>query len=103
MVDGFANQPLRATLDAETLYGPGDLRFTLRGPVARLLLSRSPVPSVAGGQVAFAGRFPPQWATIPAVAFQIEKPLIGVYGTTSPGASGDGGAGVLLSPGYISP
>jgi hypothetical protein len=100
-IDGWCNQPLRATMDTETLYGPGDMRFTLRGPVARLLLSRSPVTSVAGGQVAFAGTFPSQWTAIPAVAWQVEKPLIGVYGTTSPGASGEGGAGVLLAPGYI--
>lgn len=103
MIDGFANQPLRATVDTETLYGPGDMRFTLRGLVARLLLSRSPVTSVTGGQVAASAGFPPQWTAVPAVAWQIEKPLIGVYGTTSPGASGDGGAGVLLAPGYISP
>lgn len=103
MIDGYCNQPLRATLDTETLYGPGDMRFTMRGVITRLLLSRSPVTSVSGGRAAFAGGFPAQWTPIPAMAFRPEKPLIGVYGTTSPGASGDGGAGVLLAPGYTGP
>jgi hypothetical protein len=103
MIDGYCNQPLRATIDTETLFGPGDLRFQMRNAgVARLLLSRSPVTSVIGGQVSVAASFPAQWTTIPANGFKIEKPVIGVYGTTSPGGSGDGGAAVLLGPGYVS-
>jgi hypothetical protein len=53
MIDGHCNQPLRATIDTETLFGPGDLRFQMQGNsgVARLLLSRSPVTAVLGGQV----------------------------------------------------
>jgi hypothetical protein len=102
-VNGYCNQPLRATVDTETLYGPGgDFRFQMKqNGVARLLLSRSPVTSVIGGQVSPAYAFPEQWTSIPAYAFKPEVPLIGVYGTTSPGASGDGGQAVLLGPGYV--
>lgn len=104
-IDGYCNQPLRATIDTETLYGPGapDFRFNMRrNGVARLLLSRSPVTAVLGGQVSPAYAFPEQWTQIPANAFRPERPLIGVYGTTSPGASGDGGQAVYLGPGYAS-
>jgi hypothetical protein len=102
-IDGYCNQPLRATIDGETLYGPGDFRFQMRSNgVARLLLSRSPVTSVVGGQVSPAYAFPEQWVSIPATGFKVERPLIGVYGTTSPGGSGDGGQSVLLGPGYVS-
>jgi hypothetical protein len=99
MINGYCNQPLRATIDCETLYGPGDFRFTMRGPIARLLLSRNPVTSIVGGQVSTVFGQP---TPIPASAFRIEKPVLGVYGTTSPGSSGDGGAAVLLAPGYAS-
>jgi len=102
-INGYCNQPLRATVDTETLYGPGDFRFQMRrNGVARLLLSRSPVTSVISGQVSPAYAFPEQWVSIPAAGFKPEVPLIGVYGTTAPGASGDGGQAVLLAPGYVS-
>jgi hypothetical protein len=102
-VDGYCNQPLRATIDTETLYGPGDFRFQMRpNGVARLLLSRSPVTSVISGQVSPAYAFPEQWVSIPGTGFKVERPLIGVYGTTSPGGSGDGGQSVLMAPGYAS-
>jgi len=103
MIDGFCNQPLRATVDTETLFGPGDLRFQMFGPgIARLLLSRSPVTAVLSGRVAATVTFPAEWNPIPATGYKIEKPVIGVYGTTSPGGSGDGGSAVLLAPGYAS-
>lgn len=101
MINGYCNQPLRATIDIETLYGPGDFRFNiLPSSVARLLLSRSPVTDVLGGRISAAMAFPASWSAVTASNFKIEKPLVGVYGTTAPGGSGDGGQAVLMAPGW---
>jgi hypothetical protein len=103
MIDGYCNQPLRATLDQETLYGPGDLRFQMQSNGnARLLLSRSPVTFVAGGLVSTAASFPAQWTPVPATAFRPATPLIGVFGSTVPSGSDNSGQAVYLQPGYVS-
>jgi hypothetical protein len=103
MINGYCNQPLRATIDSETLYGPGDFRFQMSpNGSARLLLSRSPVTQVLGGQVSMASAYPSQWTPIPAQYWKIEKPLLGVYGTTVPGGSDNSGQAVLLAPGFAS-
>lgn len=69
--------------------------------MTRLLLSRGPVTSVVSGQVSAAQSFPRSWQQIAANQFEVEKPLIGVYGTTAPGSSGGGGQAVLLAPGWV--
>lgn len=104
MVDTACNNVLRATIDTETLTGP-DYRITINPNtlIARLLLSRYPVTSVLSGQwaptqAAFGGSF----QTLPASQFIVERPPIGLYGTSAPSASGDGGQSVLLAPGNIS-
>jgi len=103
MIDGYCNQPLRATLDQEVLYGPGDFRFQMQpNGNARLLLSRSPVTQVINAYVSLAAQFPPQWSAAGAVNVAIEKPLIGVYGTSVPSGSDNSGQAVLLAPGYVS-
>lgn len=103
MIDEFCNQPLRATIDVETLYGPGDFRCQMQpNGNARLLLSRSPVIEVIGGRVSAAASFPASYQTVPANQFRVEKNLIGVYGTTAPGNSGGGGQSVLMAPGWLS-
>lgn len=101
MASGYVNQPLHATIDTEQLTGPGTFRFQLENGTGRawLLLSRSPVTSVLGGQITPAAAFPPQWTALAANQFRIAQPVIGVYGTTSPGGSGDGGQAVYLAPG----
>lgn len=103
MADGIVNQVLRATVDIEQLSGPGDFRFQLQNNSgrARLLLSRSPVLQVLGGQMTPAGAFPPQWTPLAANQFRIERPVIGVYGTSVAGGSGDGGQSILLAPGNV--
>jgi hypothetical protein len=102
MIDGYCNQPLRATIDTETLYGPGDLRFQMSpNGSARLLLSRSPVTQVLGGQVSMAGSYPAQWVPVGPQFYKIEKPLIGLYNTTVPGGSDNSGLAVLLAPGFV--
>jgi hypothetical protein len=103
MIDGYVNQPLRATIDSETLWGPGDFRFQMQpNGNARLLLSRSPVTQVLGGQITIANAFPSQWTAIGPQFWKIEKPLIGVYGTSTPGGSDNSGQAVLLAPGFAS-
>lgn len=103
MIDGYCNQPLRATIDTEEFTGPGDFRCQLQpGGVGRLLASRSPVTSIVSGQISSSASFPRSWQTIPANQWEPERPLIGVYGTTAPGGSGSGGQGILLAPGWVS-
>ncbi|MGW7001428.1 hypothetical protein ACWGCW_01025 [Streptomyces sp. NPDC054933] len=102
MVNGYCNVPLRATIDTEMVTGPGDFRFQLQPTGrARLLLSRPPVVQVISGQWTPATAFPAQWTAIAASQFRIEKPLMGVYGTSTPGGSGEGGQAVLLAPGVV--
>ena len=103
MIDGYCNQPLRATIDQEILYGPGDLRFQMMpNGNGRLLLSRSPVVFVLGGRVAMAATFPEQWTTLPASAFKPAIPLLGLYGSTVPTGSDNSGQAVYLAPGNVS-
>ena len=103
MIDGYANQPLRATLDTETLFGPGDLRFQMQpNGNARLLLSRSPVTFVTGGQIGMAASFPTQWTPLDASQFKVATPLIGMFGSTVPGGSDNSGQAVYMAPGNAS-
>lgn len=103
MIDTVCNNVLRATIDTETLYGP-NYRLTINNQngIARAMLSRYPVLQILGGQVSPAVAFPPQWTEIPVTSFAIERPVIGIYGTSAPSASGDGGQSVLIAPGNVS-
>lgn len=103
MASGAVNQPLHATIDTERLSGPGDMRFQLQNNNgrARLLMSRGPVTAILGGRWTPAASFPEQWTTLAANQFRIAQPVIGVYGTTSPSGSGDGGQAIYLAPGII--
>ena len=103
MVDGYANQPLRATLDTEVFIGPGDFRCQNQpgSGVTRLLASRFPVLNVVSGQISASGSFPRQWQAIPANQFEPDVPLLGVYGSSAPSGSGEGGQGILLAPGWV--
>jgi len=102
MANQYTNNVLRATVDTEYWTGPGDFRCQNQPTgVTRLLASRSPITAVIGGQVSAATSFPRSYQTIPANQFDIEVPLLGVYGTTSPGSSGFGGQAILLAPGWV--
>ena len=101
-VDRYCNLPLRATIDVEEVTGPGDFRCQLQpSGVARLLMYRGPVVSIVGAQISSAAAFPRSWQTIPANQMEVEKPLIGVYGTTAPSAAAGGGQAILLAPGWV--
>jgi len=102
MVDGHCDQPLRATVDTEEFVGPGDFRCQLQPTgVARLLASRFPVTSIVSGKVSSAGAFPRSWSTVSSDYWDVEIPVIGMYGTSAPSSSGAGGAGILLAPGWV--
>lgn len=103
MVDGTANQVLRATLDTELFTGP-DWKVTISPStlVARVMCSRWPILSVVSCQVSSAMQFPRQWNVISPTLTDIEKPAIGVYGSSQAADSADGGAAILLAPGAIS-
>lgn len=102
-VDSYCNQPLRATVDTETLTGPGTFRVQRRpNGTGRILLSRSPVTQVVSAQITPAAAFPAAWQTIPATQLRPEKPMLGVYGTSAPSSAGEGGQAVLLGPGWLS-
>lgn len=102
MCDAYCNQVLRATLDTEVLRGP-DWRVTISNGSGngRVILQRSPVLDVASVQVSPANMFPHQWVTVPAGFYEPEYPPIGLYGSTAPAASGEGGQAIIIAPGYV--
>jgi hypothetical protein len=67
----------------------------------RVILSRWPVLSITQVQVAPNGVFPRQWTTVPAGYYDIEHPVLGVYGSAAPSDSGDGGQSIVIAPGYV--
>ena len=102
MVDSAANQILRATVTTEQLKGPGTTRFQIDSiGNAAIILARSPILSILGGQCAPA--IPPlQWTTIPANMYVVDSPPLSVYGTSVPADAGEWGQSVTLGGGYVS-
>lgn len=102
MVDGFCNQVLRATADTEQLTGP-DYYLTVdqNSGVARAILKRWPVLSVTAVSVSAASSFPRQWTVLPTGSADVESPIIGLYGTTTPSNAADGSQAIEIAPGYI--
>ena len=98
MVDAYCNQVLRATIDTETLSGP-HFRLTVQNSGnLRAIMSRWPVTQVISGQ--WAPSSPPyQWTPIPVQYMVPEVPPVGIYGTSAPSASGDGGQAVIIGGG----
>jgi hypothetical protein len=114
--DTYCNQVLRATTDVELVHGP-DYRVTV-GPAsggfwstpywgfsgaqnARIILSRWPVLTVTGVKTCPNSVWPRTWTSVPAGFFEPETPPIGLYGSSSPGGSAQGGQAVLVGGGYI--
>lgn len=103
-VDEECRVPIRATINTETLHGPGDTyRFqVLSNGISRLVLSRPPVVSVISATSGNSRSFPTLTSAIAVNQFKIEYPLLDVYGTTAPGTGGDsGGQSVLMAPGIV--
>ena len=101
IVDNYCNQVLRATADTEYYNGP-DYRVTIQKTGnGRIVLQRWPVLQVLAVSVSPNASFPRQFTTLPSGFYDIEHPIIGVYGSTTPSAAGDGGQAILVAPGYI--
>jgi hypothetical protein len=102
LVDNFCNQVLRATADTEYRNGP-DFQVTVQQStgLARLTMQRWPVLSVLAISVSPNSAMPRTWTTLPSQAYDVERPVIGIYGSSAPSAAGDGGQGILVASGYV--
>lgn len=103
-LDAYCQTSLRATINTETVYGPGDIRAAIQQDgTMRLMMSRPPVVSVLSGSVQPRSAFPlggSNATSIPANMMAPERPVMGIYGTNAPGAVGENGQAVLVAPGY---
>lgn len=102
IVDGVVNQIFRSTVDTEVRSGPGDYRVSMEQATGniRWILSRYPITSILAAQVS-PNSFPRQWTQVPASMMDVENPVIGMYGSSSPGGSGTaGGQSILISAGF---
>jgi hypothetical protein len=104
LVDGVCKQPLRATTDTLPLYGPGAPRvYVPRGrgnQPATLIMTRWPVLEVVSVQYS-RNQIPYSWSTVPAGLAVPAKPVVGLYGSSAPPATGEGGQSIKLAAGYI--
>lgn len=101
VVDGYCNQILRCTVDNEQLSGP-NYRITHRSSTGetRVILSRWPITSILGVQWSAAATYPRQWQVVPTGMYEIERPVLGLYQSSAPTGSGDGGQTITIAPGY---
>lgn len=101
--DSYCNQVLRATLDTEQVTGP-DFRMTIEQSTqnCRIIMSRWPILAITGVEVSPNAVMPRQWQQVPTGMWDVERPIIGLYGTSAPSAAGEGGQGVLIAPGFAS-
>lgn len=104
IVDGCVNQVFRSTIDNEQRSGPGEFRVNVEQAtgVVRWLLTRWPVTEILAVQVSGGAVFPRQWQNLPQGMWDIEVPIIGVYGSYVSGGSGAaGGQAIQIAPGYV--
>lgn len=104
IVDGYTNQIFRSTIDDEQRTGPGDYRINVQSNTGnvRWMLSRWPITQILAIQVSGAAVFPRQWVQVASGMWEIENPIIGVYGSyTSAGSAGGGGQSIIIAPGYV--
>jgi hypothetical protein len=97
MAEGYTNQQLRCTLNTEFVQGP-DYYATYQQATGnmRIIMSRWPVTGIESVQVS-PNCFPRSWTTLTAGYYAPEWPVIGTYGSTAPGGSGQGGQAIILS------
>ncbi len=100
--DAYCNQTLRATVDTEQNSGP-DRWVTIQPSTgnARVMVQRWPVLAIQNILVASNGTFPRQYLQVPAGLYDVERPIIGIAGTTAPAPDGQGGQAILIAPGYV--
>lgn len=96
--DSYCNQILRATLNTEYIQGP-DYYCTVQQATGnmRVILSRWPVTGIVGISVS-PNCFPRSWTALTSDYWDIETPVLGVYGSSAPTGSGQGGQSVIFAP-----
>lgn len=102
-LDAYCQTSLRATINTEVLYGPGSERCQLQADgTMRLILSRPPVVEVISGFLAPRNAFPigSSQTTIPPNMMGPEYPVMGIYGSNTPGPVGESGQSIIIAPGY---
>jgi hypothetical protein len=111
IVDGELNQMARATVDVETVDGPGHRVGVVNSTgLARCLTSMTPVLKVVGVRIAVG---PPQqtvsgqpynfqWITVPSGLFYPQQQPFRLYGSSGPGGSSAGQNAIMVAGGYIS-
>jgi hypothetical protein len=105
IVDGYVNQVFRSTIDNEQRSGPGEFRINVEQSTGnvRWILTRWPVTEILAVQVSANAVFPRQWNQVPSGYWDIEDPMLGVYGSyVSGGSGGSGGQSMVIAPGYAS-
>ena len=104
LVDGVCKQPLRATTDTLPLYGPGAPRVYVprasSTQPATLIMTRWPVLEVMSVQYA-PNEIPYVWSTVPSGLAVPAYPPVGLYGSSAPPATGEGGQSIRLAAGYV--
>lgn len=99
IIDGYCNQILRATLDTETLIGPGTWRLSV-SPSGNgvFLVSRWPVIDALQALVSPTDNVPPNWTLVPAQSLYIAQG----FNDPAPGSAGADAYEVEIAPGYVS-
>lgn len=105
IVDTYCNQVLRATVDSEQMTGPGAPRVGHQPGTCNglLVMRRWPVTQVLAIQTSSNRTFPRAWTTVPAGQYEVEHPLINLYTDAASATGPDGGASIVVAPGYIPP
>lgn len=103
IVDTYANQPLRSTINTEELAGPGNIRVGVQHGSGNglLVMRRWPVTQILAVQTSPNRSFPRQWTQVPSTQYEIEHPLINVATDTAAADGPDGGSSILLAPGIV--
>jgi hypothetical protein len=102
-IDSYVNQVLRATIDNEQYAGP-QFRMTIQNGTGntRMVLQRWPILEILSVQVAPNAVFPRQFTTLQPNMYDIEWPVLGLYGSAAPSSAGEGGQTIVLAPGTTS-
>jgi hypothetical protein len=100
--DSYCNQVLRATLDTEQVIGP-DFRMTIQQATqnCRVIMGRWPILAITAVEVSPNAVMPRQWIQVPNGMWDVERPPMGVYGTSAPSAAAEGGQAVYIAPGFV--
>ena len=101
-VDSFCHQPLRATVNTETLTGPGHGRLSvdMSTGIGSVVTRRWPVAQILAVETSPARSFPPVWEAVGADQYLIRYPMLSApfpAQQTSP----SGGNVIDLAPGVV--